>query len=492
MQEDRISAFGGMAGRVLRETHSLPTLFTGVFLGILFLLLSSIFLLVQMPVAFAFFWHVVVAVSLARFALNGYAGEWRGSIISGRGGSWFDTVTVAFRYLILSSVFLLPLVVLGFSGRFRGGKIETLMTGGTGWLIVPAALVLVGMMASPPIFLIIAVSANEIGEVFSAGHWKKQFRKRTGDLLTLYCIYIGGLSTTLFLSLIPVLFGVLRYPRLLFVWVVPAAAFVFGFTITLLGRLCGFFAGEQLTGDVEVRRPAGAATDRSPAPAAGPHIRPQPEEPALAGIAEAAPPVLSEAAAPGKGSRMALLNPREQVDEAWRRFEREPQRAIAYLEELRAGCAPIPQVLHALCLMRQQVGEEDGALALAREALPLCFERGHLYLAADIFAALKKRTGELGFTRQQLLDIARALREKQDWKNAVNAYAVVLRADPNEIRAIKGMLEVGHSLLYQMKSPTEARQVFAYLLNTCTMTSLGDFIRQGLVEAERRMAPPGV
>ena len=34
MDEDRISPFGGMAGRVLRETMSASTLLTGVVLGV--------------------------------------------------------------------------------------------------------------------------------------------------------------------------------------------------------------------------------------------------------------------------------------------------------------------------------------------------------------------------------------------------------------------------------------------------------------------------
>ena len=58
------------------------------------------------------------------------------------------------------------------------------------------------------------------------------------------------------------------------------------------------------------------------------------------------------------------------------------------LEELREEYAPSPHVLHALCLMRIEAGKIASAIELAREALPLCFQRGHLLFAAELIRAL--------------------------------------------------------------------------------------------------------
>ena len=195
----------------------------------------------------------------------------------------------------------------------------------------------------------------------------------------------------------------------------------------------------------------------------------------------------SPTADPG-GVPTALLDADEQVRRARERYLKDPTGAILALEALRKNYAPHPQVLHALCLCRYRSGQTDQALEVARDAVPLCFERGHTFLAAEIFKELLDHLKHLDLNRDQLLIVADALVKKDDLSTAAKAYAAIINSDPKEARAIKGLLNVSDVLLHNRSRPDAAAHVYRYLLQHCKSSPLSDFMSQGLEEAERRQS----
>jgi len=96
--------FGGMAGKVLREALSVAPFVSGL---ITVLGLAGLgFLLDQFEAVEArnVIFELALVVVLCRFAMNGYAGEWGGTVFSSRGGSWPRVGLVSVRFLALSSI----------------------------------------------------------------------------------------------------------------------------------------------------------------------------------------------------------------------------------------------------------------------------------------------------------------------------------------------------------------------------------------------------
>jgi hypothetical protein len=182
------------------------------------------------------------------------------------------------------------------------------------------------------------------------------------------------------------------------------------------------------------------------------------------------------------------MDAQRRVDEAQRMMEQDPSRAISMLEELRSSHAPNPLILHALCLMRQGAGHLVEALEVAREALPLCFERGNLVPAAEIFRALAASVKELGLDRDQILSLAATLVKMGDLGTAVQTFAGVVRLDAGERRAIKGLLQIADLKMQDPARTGEAENIYRFLLQNCASSPLADDMRRGLEEAQRRLA----
>jgi hypothetical protein len=192
----------------------------------------------------------------------------------------------------------------------------------------------------------------------------------------------------------------------------------------------------------------------------------------------------STARHPGK---TPLLDARERVDEFERRFPTDPDGAMNVLAELRIMYAPHPLVLHRLCLALAQSGYVDESLEVAREALPLCLERGALRLAAEVFAAHQARGEVFGISRDTVLTLAQDLRRHGDLLGAECAFAQILDRDPGESRALKGLIQVAESYLERSENG-DARRLFLMLLDRAGESPLSMHIRAGLASAERRLA----
>ncbi len=194
---------------------------------------------------------------------------------------------------------------------------------------------------------------------------------------------------------------------------------------------------------------------------------------------EPAPPPASPAA--GAGRRPALDDAPGKAAAARRRADDDPHAAITVLESYRAQYAPDAHVLHALCLAYQRAGRSEQAIAIAHEAIPLCFRRGQGLLAAELFEALEGDADALGLGRAELLALGGALSHTAHWSLGFRALASVLMRQPGDGEAQRELVRMAEFLDGQAGLAAEAAKVYQFLL-----VVTDDEERQG--EIERRLA----
>lgn len=532
MQDATLTEFSGVSGRVLSRSVSVSSLITGIVLGLLLLAGNFVLAMAKAPNASLPFTQIVTALALARFALNGIYGEWDGTIFSGVGGSWAQVAQIAGRYLALTAIWLLPMLFMGMGMQESMVPMSLMASGKVLWF---AVLYVLGMTLAPPVFLIVAVSAESFAEIFSPDHWKRVFGGRLADLFAIYVVYVGALGMVVVLSIPLVL--------LAFNIAVPAGiligglslCLVFGISVNLLGRLSGFYACGDLGLTApsrpaeEIPSPTPPADDPRPSPVA--NAGPSPTAPlpvsttvAQPSVAQAARPVTAAAAdpatatpaafaagdvsstvalpaaatviaatvAPEEEKRPPLLDAPQRIEAAMRRFEIDPESTISALQDLNTSFAPHPHILQSLTLALYRTGHVEPAIEAALQAIPMCFARGHSFLVAELFRELKPHLDRLGLDREQLLIIAGALEKKDDLANAAKAYATVIGVDAGETRAIKGMLQVADKILQEKHKPDAAAKVYRYLLKHCSSSPLAEYMRLGLEDAERKSGHPAV
>jgi len=320
-------------------------------------------------------------------------------------------------------------------------------------------LMFFGMLLLPPVFLIVAVRSEKYSDIFSAPLWRATFAGRLGDLYTLYAVQAGGVAMGMVVMSPLVILGFASGSELGILALVVAMGFLAGLTVTLMGRLCGFFAfGEE-----------------SPAPAAVQDARDH------APVEAAAEPAEAESPLP------PLLDAAERAAAARRRYETDPEGAIAELEGLGAQHAPSPQILHALALLLHAAGRAEKDVEVARAAIALCLKRGHTTLGAEVFAAFWKQSKGLGLVGEQLDVIATALFKTGDPGKAANAFGLALSLDHSDRRAIKGLLQIADHLLHRAGKPKDAARIFTFLLQYASASPFAEDMKRGLAEAEARL-----
>jgi hypothetical protein len=482
----RIGMFGGTVGRLVRDATSPGTAFTGFVLGVILLASGFVCRMVQADAIGQLLGQIVMAAALARFALNGYSGESRGTILSTAGGTWPQALMVAGRYLTLQLMWVVPVFLLGWSAfatvlrpetnvvplsTFGGSTMPPPPTNGavtllpilgvltSGAFLWSIGLMFFGMLLLPPVFLIVAVRSEKFGDIFSPALWSATFGGRLGDLYTLYAVQAGGVMMGMVLMAPPVLVAFSAGSEIGILAIVAAMGFLAGLAVTLMGRLCGFFA----------------FGDESPAPAhAAPYPAP-PREPGAGAEAEEESPL------------PPLLDAAERVVEARRRFETDRDGAIAECEALCAQYAPSPQVLHALALMLHAAGRIEDGTDAARRAIALSLRRGHTALAAEVFAAWWKQSKSLGLTGEHIDLIAATLFKAGDVAQATTAYGVALNMDHGDRKAIKGLMAIAGQRLHREGKPKDAARIYTFLLQYASTSPFADDMRQGLAEAEARL-----
>jgi hypothetical protein len=408
---------------------------------------------------------------------------------------------------VLSSFWLIPILILGWKPEEIGGALGQLMMGGGGTKILSLSSLVVALWAlTPPVFLIVSVSAARFSELFDKDHWEALFSGHKGDLYLIYVVYLGALTMVALLFL-PI-FTAIGLQNVDFATILAFAfmAFASGLAVSLLGRLCGFFAGMQHESEewVTVSEPdpiivgelsEPRVTTLSPS---SPEISSSVVTPPISEenrsysvpprpVVSATPKPTGEVPSPAPKSKTPLLDAKPRVEELVQRFEEDPEGALSGLIELNEAYAPHPQVLHQLCILLFRASRKEESLELAYEAVPLCLERGALRLAAEIFALHLSHAVGFKLHRDTLLALADDLRRNNDPASAEEIYCQVLIVDKSERRAIKGLLQVAEHHLDESNF-VHAREVYRMMLNRCGDSPLAVHMQQGLAEAERRMA----
>lgn len=496
----RMTVFSGLAGRALRKSASIESTLVG------FLLVGGLALITwwlhrfDSESAAPAFVLPALAVVLARYAAEGTGRSGRTSFFAG--SDWGVTLAIAVRFIGLSLIWVVPLVL--WRASLSGGEgfgFDPAMLMLDRRFLVLLSLYLAAQLLSPPLFLIAATDAERWLDLVRPAKWGAHLR-RGSDLFLIYALHLGALSMMTLLAL-PVLVPVaLHSTDAAIFFGSVAAVFLFGFGTAMLGRLCGTFAGfpddtmevapataavppvgpagptpresDRMPAPVRARRTPGEATRttaNSPAPAAGSALSPPgPVEPAATGI------------------RPPLLNARERVGEIRARAGQDAPAAIAGLNALREQHAPNPLVLHALTELLLESSRHDEARAAMAEAFPLFFERGNIRPATEIYdrAAMRGVAPEL--KPEWLSAIGLELLEMKRPVAARPVLEQALAGAPWDRGVTRGLMQVAEFFLERDGRPEEARDIYTRLLDRCADSPMADMMRRGLHESERRIA----
>jgi len=484
-----VSLFGGAAGRVLWGTVSLHSLITGLALGFVLAVGNGVLFYAKAHVLVTPFTQVVLAFALARFVLNGQYGEWRGTFFSNVGGTWATVAVVASRYLLLTCLWVVPMMLLGL--RIEQAAISSAMPGGQ--TSVLATLYLVAFALSPPLLLIVSVTASDFGELFSSTHWRRVFGGRLVDLLSVYVVYAGGVCMAALLALPLVVLGFQPSWKFGVFCLALAGCFMLGLCLNLLGRLCGFYALGDFADPIEGESAPAMLPDpgitpmtegADHQPVATLPLSPVPVVPSIPVVSAAPKTRVSTAVLP------ALLDAARRIDPILKRFKQDPDGALRALDDLSESFAPHPQVLVALCVCRHRNGDVERAVHLAQTVVPICFERGHVQLAAQVFKQLRRESEHLGLNREQILTIGDALLKKGDLAGSGAAYSTAIGRDPGETRAVKGLLQIAGVYMNERGKPEAALKAYDYLLKHCSDSPLAEFMREGRTHCRKQLAQP--
>lgn len=493
MYQVELSRFGGVAGGVLGKAFGWRAMANGLMVCLCLFFVGFFFGMFQAPRIASVFTQAIIGFALARAALNGVHGEYRGTLLSSAGGVWTTVVTVAARYTLLTVLWQLPLMMMGLSTDPQ--TIQGLATGvGLGNMFGLFMAYVVLSTVTPPLFLCISVAAGGFVEIFHPETWKRTFGGRLPDLLTIYAVYSGAVALLLVVG-VPITLGLfaVAWPLGLLFGLASLVFFV-GVSLDLLGRLCGFFAfGHDPLSPAGSGAPIGGPTDAGSSGVAGAPSDAAPAFGAATAMAEGEGVPLAAQAGPtaegdaaGGPALPILREPQAHVDEARRRFKVDPAGAIAELEELQATHAPCGPLLQAIALLHLENGNVDGALESAKHAFPVCFAAGQSFVAADLYCALWPHRERLDLGAEPTAKIAGILARRNELTRAANAFAAVMRDDPTHARAIKGLLQIAETLLRKRQQPAEALRLYDYLAQHAGDSPLGEFIREGRDEAARK------
>ncbi|ANM30056.1 hypothetical protein ABI59_11450 [Acidobacteria bacterium Mor1] len=500
MHTDYSTEFSGVAGRVLRGTFSFGTFLTGFLAFVPMVALGFVSTLTGATNFMSLAVQAVWSLVLARYALNGLHGEFSGWLFSSRGGSWLDAGVVGFRFAVLSLVYAVPPIILMAGSSAEPAAMSTVGPAGLAnpfstALLLPLAVYLLGSMFLPPVFLIVSVSAESIGDIFSPAHWRSVFSGRLGDLLPLYALYVGALATVVCIA-VPLLMGLAALSwQLAALLGLVVLMYIIGLSADLLGRLCGFFAfGEAQLGDApgSTKDSGGSKAPDAPAPLPG-NAAAAPDAPVVGAVRKASIPLSNDPQTPGTqpmapgSGKPEIADPRAPVEAARQRFGHDPAGAIGSLARLREENAPNTLVLHGLCLLQLQHGMQDEAIETGREALKVGVEQGELTLAADVLDKLFSFLPRFKLTPEQMYNLATGLIDREEFRVSTKLLAVIIKADPGDTRAVKALMKVGE-LKLNARDNQAAAKIYSFLLKHCNGSPLDEYIREGLAKAQSSAA----
>ncbi len=456
--------FGGGAGEMLSRTVSPGSVFTGV----VFLLAVAAIATTGQRLGSEFVSVVVlqflVSFFLAHFAVEGYSDEWERA---GRPIPPTQVGAVALRYMALWIVLLAPILI---AARSRDAAMALLATPRAGAVLLMIYAVLV--IASPPALLVGSVSVSSFRDLVSLEHWRSRFRGRWGDFFLIYVIFTGALVCVVLACLPIVGFAATRSANAMRVAGGAVTVFGIGFSISLLGRLCGSFA---VAPEPEVAEKKPATLHPALSPFAGTAaVR---SEAASASVAPA------PAAAPRKS---VLLDAGARVEQLRTEHASDPAAFAAALRDLDEAFLPHPAVGQARTLALAGAGRQQEAIDVAREAIPLCLKSGNVGAAALMFEALLVSGESFGLTKDQIVSLGDSLKSMKRPAAAVQVYAGVLREHAGDVKAMKAMIAIAQDLSQQKDTAAQALQVYDHLIAHCAGSPLLDFVNAERAKVERK------
>lgn len=498
-------SFGGIAGRVLVSVIGPESFLLG--LGFVVGSLAIAYPLAQRnaEAAAAPIIQIWMAYLLARAAVSGFHGD------TGQGARFADpgesreAVFVALRYLALSVLWVVPVALLAKYGLSRGGDGMDGF-GGMGGLpgFLPysgflslGTLYLAAIALMPPVTLIASVGAGRTRELLSPGLWAALFRGRRGELFLIYALCLGGVAA-LVVIFAPVLLAIgFRHPKVAAALLIFSSSFAVGFSVRLLGRLCGLFARGALVESDEgaFSVVTGGGTNWQDRPDSPPKRTARTnltEAERLTAFAQSAlaPEPEAPAALPA-AAKPALADAKAQVDALLAGLDEDPEGTVAALEELHEAYATHPLVLAGLCHALARSGRGEEALASAQSAIPWLLERGNLGPAAAVLRDVRGNLPRLNLPAQRLHEIADHAWGTRDIESATAIYMQILKAEPSDNRAIKRMLQAGEAFLQGARAPGVALGIYRFLLARCASSPFEEYMRRGLEEAERLVEAGG-
>lgn len=443
------AVFPRVSGGIVLDSFSIVSLFTGLLAalpaGLILLIGSSGSRSASVGSAALVVWGVTVLVFVSRFAQLGIAGDSEGGLFSGTAGPWSGTFLAAGRLLVLWGLWVLPFVAWAFL-KGEPQAPAGFPAPGFGLLAamrIPVLLALWSALGMVLSFSFVAVSAAApgFGDLFSPGLWRTLFSGRIGELFVAIAGTFGP-PITVFAVVLPVLGALVPLnPKAALTGTIPFLLYAVGMVLSLQGKLCGAYAAASLV-EEEGAETAFEAVTPSEAPAR--------RETAPVSVHSLAP---AEAETPG------------------------PSVADA-------------RHLHTLWLTRVSEGDLDGALALAKEAIPAALAQKATRLAAELYRRHLDRLPELGLDRTALDVLADQLLRDGDVAAAAWTFSQALDTEPTDPKAFKGLLRVAEHHLDKAKEPLEAIRVYRYLLERAPASPFAEHARDLLGGAERRAARP--
>jgi len=481
-----LSQFSGVAGQVLRRVPS-STWVSGVALAGTLLLAARGLYSIGRPDIFPLAAIPCLMLGLAYHGVSAAAPR-----PSGLSATVGRTIGVAARAALASAVWLVPWVLWGASLGQTPARFESIGAPSP----VAAGLYLLGCLIATPVILIAALHSR--GWPI---YWGRRFRARSNDLMTVYTIQTGALVLSIAVVL-PLVFGALEVnPTAGLVAAAFGTCAIVGYWISLTGRLCGAISAAPVDDSAVISPPrfdegmtfagpaldTGLNRDMAEQPIAEEPVavtigasREESDEPVATkkqtggDVLEATKvrrdvvrdkPVVSSTPRPAKnGRKTPLLDAEARTEEAMKRFRLDPSHTLSKLADMNLSFAPNAHVLQALAICLHRTGHVQQALAAARRAFPLCFERGYVAMAATMFYELRGYPQRLDLKKDEVLGIAKELQQRDELATAAKAYSLVIHSDPNEILAAKGLLDVADGIHNDKKNPVAALKVYKFLL----------------------------
>lgn len=514
--------FGGEAGEILSASLHPSAFFTGATVGGMVLLLGWFLLQSGAARALPLVLQGLLSLILVRVALNSLLGTADGGVFASSGSTWGESVAATARLFLLNLVWSLPAVIVLRAPQALGL--------GAGEIGPAQAGLLLGLAVLPALFLIAAVAARSVSDLLDPAFWRALFAGRVGDVVTLYGIFLGGLTLAGMGSMLVATALGAGQPRWTFFLMLVAGSYSAGVFLLLLGRLVGGFVqgaeadagardglpeldspladhplGDPVGGSsVSGHRSAGskesfasAREDASPRPGVS-STQLSDAAAAEGGPTAAWDAVLAEDVPAADASSSRRITPvaadgeprrvprTERLRANARRAEEDPEGALDEVERWIEQEGPHPLFLIRRSQLRLQRG--DGDEAGLGEAIEAARRTGAVGALADLYLADPERFEDEGFEKGDPLKMAEALLAHRRPADAARLFLRELKDDPGSLAAVKGIIGIADRALERDHEIELTLQLLDDLDAAAPDHGFGDYVAGLREDAERRLA----